>query len=100
MLNATPPAIGVIMVIRVLLTSPKGGVGKSMLTRNLAVAAAWDGAKVATADLDPQATLTIWSRRRPKDVPQIPHYRVVWDEADALLDDQELSLHDVIMIDT
>jgi chromosome partitioning protein len=88
------------MVLRVLMTSPKGGVGKSMMARNLAVAAAWDGIKVATADLDPQATLTIWSRRRPKDVPQIPHYRVVWDEADALLDDQELSLHDVIMIDT
>ena len=88
------------MVIRVLLTSPKGGVGKSMLTRNLAVAAAWDGAKVATADLDPQATLTIWSRRRPKDVPQIPHYRVEWIDSDALLNDSELKPHELILIDT
>lgn len=85
---------------RILIASPKGGPGKSHLTRNLAVAAAHDKIKIATADLDPQATLTIWSRRRPNELPVIPHYKIAWTDADALLDDDELSAHDAILIDT
>jgi chromosome partitioning protein len=85
---------------RVVFSSPKGGGGKSHLTRNLAVAAACDRVKIATADLDPQATLTIWSRRRPTDMPAIPHYKVAWTDADALLDDAELSAHEALLIDT
>jgi chromosome partitioning protein len=88
------------MVYRILAASPKGGCGKTTLTRNLAVAAAHDGIKIATADLDPQATLTIWSRRRPESEPAIPHFRVAWNDADALLDDDELRAHDAILIDT
>ena len=88
------------MVYRILFASPKGGSGKSTLSRNLAVAAIRDKVKVATADLDPQATLTIWSRRRPNDMPAIPHYRVLWEDADALLDDAELSARHAIFIDT
>ena len=85
---------------RILICGPKGGSGKSMITRNLAVAAVRDKIKIATADLDPQATLTIWSRRRPDDMPAIPHYKVAWADAGALLDDGELSAHDAILIDT
>lgn len=85
---------------RIVCASPKGGSGKTTLCRNLAAAAAQEGLKVATADLDPQATLTIWSRRRPKTAPSIPHYRVAWDQADALLDDAELTAHEVVFIDT
>lgn len=70
---------------RILVASPKGGPGKSHLTRNLAVAATRDGIKIATADLDPQATLTIWSRRRPEDLPLIPHYKVRWPTRTACL---------------
>jgi chromosome partitioning protein len=88
------------MVHRILVASPKGGCSKTVLTRNLAVAAVRDEIKIATADLDPQATLTIWSRRRPEDVPRIPHYRVTWDDLNALLDDSELSDHDAVLIDT
>jgi chromosome partitioning protein len=88
------------MVYRLVAAAPKGGSGKTMLTRNLAVAAAWDRLKIATADLDPQATLTIWSRRRPVDMPPIPHYRLAWDDADALLDDSELVEHAAVLIDT
>ncbi|AWV20175.1 Chromosome partitioning protein parA (plasmid) [Roseomonas mucosa] len=71
-----------------------------MMARNLAAAAACEGLKVATADLDPQATLTIWSRRRPKNSPAIPHFKVAWDTADALLDDDELSGYEVLIMDT
>jgi len=88
------------MVNRILFASPKGGPGKTHLTRNLAVAAAHDKVEVVTADLDPQATLTIWNRRRPRDVPQIPHYRVAWADADALLDDAELGAQEALFIDT
>ncbi len=88
------------MIQRIALASPKGGGGKSTLTRNLAVAAARDGKNIATADLDPQATLTIWSRRRPQDVPIIPHYKVSWADADGLLDDSELGKISAIFIDT
>lgn len=88
------------MVYRIVLASPKGGSGKSTLTRNLAVAAVQSKMRTATADLDPQATLTIWSRRRPNDLPPIPHYRVNWEDADALLDDAELAAHQGILIDT
>jgi chromosome partitioning protein len=88
------------MVYRITVSSPKGGVGKGMITRNLAVAAVRDKIKIATADLDPQASLTIWSRRRPTDLPAIPHYKVAWADADGLLDDSELADHDAILIDT
>jgi chromosome partitioning protein len=87
-------------VKRLVFSSPKGGVGKGMIARNLAVAAVRDNLQVATADLDPQASLTIWSRRRPATVPSIPHYRVSWDDADALLDDSDLAAYEAIFIDT
>ncbi len=85
---------------RLLFASPKGGCGKTTLTRNLAAAAVHDCLQVATADLDPQATLTIWSRRRPETAPPVPHYKVAWADADALLDDGELPSVDALLIDT
>ena len=88
------------MVHRLILGSPKGGCGKSNLARNLAAAAVHNKVRMATADLDPQATLTIWSRRRTEQMPRIPHYRVSWDDADALLDDTELGAHEAVLIDT
>lgn len=91
---------GSLMPKRLIFSSPKGGSGKTTLCRNLAAAAALEGMSVATADLDMQATLTIWSRRRPKTVPAIPHYRVTWDQADALLDDSEVRDHEAVFIDT
>jgi len=85
---------------RILLAAGKGGVGKTTLCRNLAAAAAHSGLKTVTADLDPQATLTIWSRRRPTTVPAIPHFKVAWSQADALLDDAEMEGYDALFIDT
>ena len=88
------------MLKRLFFSSVKGGVGKGVLTRNIAAVAAHEGLSVATVDLDPQASLTIWSRRRSKDLPPITHYRVKWEDADALLDDAEFKGVDILMMDT
>jgi len=85
---------------RIIFASPKGGSGKSTICRNLAVAAAHGGVRTTTADLDPQATLTVWSRRRTTNLPAIPHFKVAWSEADALLDDGEFEGHDALLVDT
>ena len=85
---------------RIVFASPKGGSGKSTICRNLAAAATHSGLKAVTADLDPQATLTIWSRRRPKTSPVLPHFKVAWSEAEALLDDGEMDGYDALFVDT
>lgn len=70
------PNPAVSTAVYLLTSSPKGGVGKTSLSRNIAVAAASEGLKVATLDLDPQGTLTKWWGRRPEErVVQFEHYR-------------------------
>jgi chromosome partitioning protein len=56
-------------VIAVL--AQKGGVGKSMLTRSLAVQALMDGRKSAIIDTDPQGSTRKWGRRRKSAAPAI-----------------------------
>ena len=46
--------------------SPKGGVGKTTLTRCLLVAGAQAGLRVAGLDFDPQQSLAKWAARRAK----------------------------------
>ncbi|SMF55465.1 chromosome partitioning protein [Azospirillum oryzae] len=48
----------------IAVVSPKGGSGKSTLTRNLAAAAAGDGVPVAVIDTDAQGTSAEWARVR------------------------------------
>lgn len=63
----------------VLLSSPKGGTGKSSLARNLLVSAARAGRSVLGVDLDRQQTLTKWHLRREKlreGLPEIPAVEV------------------------
>ncbi len=85
---------------RVVVSSPKGGCGKTTLTRNLAAAAAHDGYSVATADLDSQRTLTRWARRRPGSVPGIVHYEVEWKDVAALTEVDGIEPADLLFIDT
>jgi|SRR5918996_3003510 chromosome partitioning protein len=57
------------LVISVL--AQKGGVGKSMIARSLAVQGLLDGRRTAVIDTDPQGTVTAWGKRRPLDAPAI-----------------------------
>ncbi|MBL6081689.1 ParA family protein [Belnapia sp. T18] len=87
-------------MLRIVISSPKGGCGKTNTARNLAAAAAHDGFTVSTADLDPQRSLTRWARRRPGDVPGIVHYQVEWTDAEALTAEDGIESSDVLFIDT
>jgi chromosome partitioning protein len=49
----------------------KGGVGKSLLARSLAVQGLMDGLKTAILDADPQGTVVAWGRRRKLTAPAI-----------------------------
>src|SRR4051794_6497748 len=87
-------------MLRVVISSPKGGCGKTNIARNLAAAAAQEGLSVCTADLDPQRTLTRWARRRPGNVPGVVHYQVEWKDAEALVAEDGIETTDVLFIDT
>ena len=50
----------------VAVTINKGGAGKTMLSRSLAVAAAAAGLSVLIIDMDTQQNSTSWRRRRPE----------------------------------
>ena len=90
----------------ILLSSPKGGVGKSSIARNLLVIAAQSGWKVLGLDFDQQGTLATWASRRERarvtlplivPVPVKPFKLNSWREA---LDTARKSEHDLIVIDT
>lgn len=55
----------------IILTTQKGGTGKSTLTANLAVAATQAGEKVLALDADDQATLAEWAKLRQGDTPSV-----------------------------
>jgi len=61
--------------LRLVVAGPKGGIGKTTLSRNLAVAAAAEGLRVATLDLDPQRSLTNWYSKRPDKCVQFDHFK-------------------------
>ena len=55
----------------ITLAAKKGGVGKTTLAVNRAVAAQAAGIKTALFDLDPQESATAWSERRTADLPHV-----------------------------
>lgn len=55
----------------ILVTSQKGGSGKTTLARNLSVAACLDGQRVLCIDLDPQGSLRGWWESREADAPSM-----------------------------
>jgi chromosome partitioning protein len=55
----------------VALVAEKGGVGKTTIALELAVAAVQAGLKAAIIDVDPQATASQWSDRRQSEFPWV-----------------------------
>jgi chromosome partitioning protein len=85
---------------RLLISSPKGGSGKTNLARNLAVAAAAAGLKVATVDLDRQRTLSKWFGRRSTELIDFPHYQADMIDTPELISDEALKNRDLVIFDT
>jgi chromosome partitioning protein len=84
----------------VLVNGPKGGLGKTTLVRNLAVAAARTGLRVALADLDPQQTLLKWWSRRPEGLAEVSVWAAEPSDSQELLDVIDGQDFDVLIIDT
>ncbi len=61
----------------ILVSSPKGGSGKSVLSRHLLVAAAQEGLPVIGLDFDRQQTLAKWAARRQRTREAFPDFAEV-----------------------
>ncbi|WP_439548896.1 ParA family protein [Falsiroseomonas sp.] len=87
-----------------LVASPKGGVGKSSLCRNILVAAAMAGLRVRGVDLDAQQTLVKWHQRRElvrktyPETPEVPVVGMALSEWRGPL--REAGLFDLTVVDT
>ena len=57
-----------------LISSPKGGSGKSVLSRHLLVSAAQAGVRAIGLDFDRQQTLTKWAARRARTREAFPDF--------------------------
>ena len=97
---------------RIVVSSPKGGVGKTTLTTGLAVLASLNGLRVTVVDLDPQGSLTRWydariqqARRQAGNDEASIEAIVGMQHASGLLDDardvvEQITVGDVVLIDT
>ena len=83
---------------RLLNFSGKGGCGKTHLSRHMAVAAALNGLRVVTVDVDPQRGLSRWVVRRPDSLVKIHNFESKWGEAQDILAHDDGS--DLMIIDT
>jgi len=91
----------------VVYSAPKGGTYKTSTTKNTAVAAAKDGARVATLDLDPQATLTQWHALRQqfaaetgRDLVRIDNYQGTLEDVEEAMAQIDPDAYDVVFVDT
>ena len=82
----------------VTIAAQKGGVGKTTLAVNLAVAAQAAGIKTVLFDLDPQESATAWSERRK---PELPHVEPISARRlDQAIDAAEANGFGLTIIDT
>jgi chromosome partitioning protein len=88
----------------ILISSPKGGSGKSVLARHLLVSAAQAGLRPVGLDFDRQQTLAKWSLRRARTREAFPDFAEVPVQP-AILQDWRIGLrqadgYDLTVIDT
>src|SRR5271155_3364564 len=58
-------------MLTISLIAQKGGTGKTTVARCLAVAFERAGTAAAILDMDPQASATLWARRREAQLPEV-----------------------------
>lgn len=87
---------------RIVVLNPKGGVGKSTLTTNLAGYFAGTGRNVAIVDMDKQGSSTYWLSKRPAELPVIYGVFAAPEQAE-IPDDFSITLPseiDLVIVDT
>ena len=82
----------------VAIAMQKGGVGKSTLTRSLAVAGVEAGLNVLAIDMDAQQSTKQWSERRAGDLPMVTFATEI--DLPKILGKAEVAGCDLVLIDT
>ena len=83
-----------------VISTAKGGSGKTTTARNLAVAAAHEGLRVLVVDTDAQQALARWAARRPEQAPPVACEAIALAEIEAHWDRLDASDADLIIVDT
>ncbi|MBL6081340.1 ParA family protein [Belnapia sp. T18] len=83
-----------------VISTAKGGSGKTTTARNLAVAAAHEGLRVQVVDTDAQQALARWVARRPEQAPLIACEAIAIAEIEAHWDRLDAMNADVVIVDT
>jgi chromosome partitioning protein len=81
----------------VAVCSRKGGVGKSLAVRSLAVAGLFDNSRTAIIDADPQGSILVWAERREAPAPTV---RAIGNDLKSTIDELRLDGAEYVFIDT
>lgn len=82
----------------ITIVSNKGGVGKTTLSVNLAVAAEMAGLKTAILDLDPQSSSELWKDVRGDKAPAV--HGIKWGRLKEAIRNAQAEDYDLLIIDT
>lgn len=83
-----------------LISSAKGGSGKTSISINMSACAVASGLSVLVVDADPQKTLTLSMSRRPEEAPAIPLRTIAMNDLAKALPDIKGEDVDLVIIDT